>query len=452
MLKIARNIRVTENPYLLFLPFLLLYILFVLIFQHSSLQGDEDRFLLYAKNLTIGYYSPPSHITLGQGPGYSVILTPFLVFDLPLLYVKLMNPLFHYLSIIFLFKALKRIVSFKITMLFCLFWACYYNSFVYMHLIYSEIFTSFLVSLLLFFLVKGFTPDSSVNGRKYIILSGFIMGYIVLTKVIFAYVILILVIILGLLWITKRSAVNYRKGLLVLAVAFITVSPYLIYTYKLTGKIYYWSTYGGENLYWMTTHHEGEYGSWFAAPNRPSNFGKNKDSVMHFDESGYLNFVDGDNLIPGTGDSIISRHQKDFDEITRNATTGLQRDAVFKRIAIRNIKSNPAGYIKNCLSNIGRILFNYPYSYATQRPSTLLRFPLNGIIAFLMIFCIVPTFLNWRKIIFPIRFMLFFILLYLGGSVLGTAETRMFSIIVPMLLFWIAFILVKSVKIKLKFS
>ena len=156
-------------------------------------------------------------------------------------------------------------------------------------------------------------------------------------------------------------------------------------------------------------------------------------------------------MVPGIDDSIKLHHQKDFDEILKYSTTGAERDDAFKRIAIRNIKANPLDYVKNCFSNIGRILFNYPYSYTAQRPSTLLRFPLNGIIAVLMLFCIIPTFLNWKKIIYPVRFMLFFIFLYLGGSILGSAEIRMFTTIVPMLLFWIAFILINTVKINLKF-
>jgi hypothetical protein len=60
--------------------------------------------------------------------------------------------------------------------------------------------------------------------------------------------------------------------------------------------------------------------------------------------------------------------------------------------------------------------------------------------------------MNWREIIYPLRFMVIFVLLYLGGSVLGSAETRMFTVAVPILLFWIAFIVQKTMKVKLKFG
>lgn len=40
---------------------------------------------------------------------------------------------------------------------------------------------------------------------------------------------------------------------------------------------------------------------------------------------------------------------------------------------------------------------------------------------------------------------------YLGGSTLASAETRMFTMIAPVLLAWIVFVMMKTVKIKLKF-
>jgi hypothetical protein len=50
------------------------------------------------------------------------------------------------------------------------------------------------------------------------------------------------------------------------------------------------------------------------------------------------------------------------------------------------------------------------------------------------------------------RFFAFFVLIYLGGSLFGSAETRMFTIIVPVLLFWIGYIFEKKFTVKLKFE
>ena len=37
----------------------------------------------------------------------------------------------------------------------------------------------------------------------------------------------------------------------------------MLYTYKLTGKIFSWSTAGGMNLYTLSTPYKNEYGDWF---------------------------------------------------------------------------------------------------------------------------------------------------------------------------------------------
>lgn len=411
-----KTIRLTKNPFLLFLPFLLIYAIFIILHFEIS-KGDEIRYLVYTHNLLHGFYSPPAPgIILISGPGYPIILIPFVALHLPKICIVLLNGVFQYLSIIFLFKTLQQFLSFKITLIFSLFWACYFNSLEYIALIYTESLTVFLISLLIYFLIKAFNPDTLVKTKKYILLCGITIGYIALTKVIFGYVLLFMLIGSGLIWLSNRNAVNYRKGFIILLIAFTTFAPYLLYTYHLTGRLFYMGT-GSDNLYWMSTPSEREYGNYFT---------------------------------PNTTDSSRLLHQKDLEEFKRDS--GIVQDDAYKRIAINNIKAHPLKYIENCISNLGRILFNYPYSYTFQKPATLLRLPFNGIIVVFALFCLIPTYINWRKMIFPIRFMLLFTVLYLAGSILGSAETRMFVVIVPILLIWIAYIIKKSMKIKLKFD
>jgi hypothetical protein len=127
-------------------------------------------------------------------------------------------------------------------------------------------------------------------------------------------------------------------------------------------------------------------------------------------------------------------------------------DDIIKRIAIQNIKSYPLKYLQNWTCNIGRMLFGFPYSYELQRPGPLLGLPQSGLICLLLLFSLIPTLINWFKIIYPIRFVIFFTLLYLGGSSLASAESRMFTSIVPILLVWIAYILQNTIRINLKFE
>jgi hypothetical protein len=413
------------------------------------LWGDEDIYIGYANNLTHGFYSAPEpEISLPVGPGYSLFILPFVALDLPLIAIRLLNAVLLYLSVILLFKVLVKFVPFKKALLFSLFWACYYNYLDFIALICSETLAIFLMSVLVFLLTRAFDSDTRIKANKYIYLSGFILGCLILTKVIFGYVLLCMLIGSGFLWIMNRKAINYQKGIIILLIAFTTIVPYLIYTYHLTGKIYYLSTSGGNNLYWMSTPYEGEYGSWFLSPSIQSDSVAFKKEIRTIEKGGVLNLKNRSAYIPGYEDSLKSNHGKNFEEILKSKG-GVQRDDAFRKIAITNIITYPGKYIENCFSNIGRILFNYPYSYTLQKPGTLIRFPINGIIVVLMLYCIIPTVINWKKIIFPLRFILFFAFIYLGGTILGCAEFRMFTVIVPVLLFWIAFIIDKTIKINM---
>lgn len=420
--------KLSRNPFILFLPFLILYVVIVIVFPTQGTWGDESRYLQLAQHLMNGYFSPPRpHIDLGNGPGYPFILIPFVALHLPLMCITLLNAILYYLSVVLLFKAMRELVSFRIALLFSLFWALFYNSYQYLPQILTEIFTSSLIIFLIYFVIRAFRLPPSKKEKIFVLISGFLVGFLALTKPIFGYVILFVLPVILILWLTKRQSVSYRKSLIIMVIAFITTLPYLLYTYHLTNKMFYWTSVGGNNIYWMTSPYQNEYGSWISYP---------VDSV--------------NDLIPGSKNKIDSLHQMDFEKLPNYK--GLKQDDILKKIALDNIISHPVKFAENCISNVGRILFNFPFSYQAQSPRTLMRLPLTGTVLFLVLFCLIPTLINWKKIDYSIRFLLFIAIVYLGGSILGSAETRMFTIIVPILLTWIALIFSKTVKVKLKFD
>lgn len=425
------NIKITRNPFLLFSPFLVLFIIYIIINPTEGL-GDERRYLMFAHNLVNGFYSPPMpNINLTNGPGYPIILAPFVAFGFPLRVMALMNAIFYYFSIIFLYKALEQTVSYKMALTFSFFWACYYIAYQNIPFITTETFTYLLVSILIFTLIKSFKSADSKENKKYPFIAGFVFGFIVLTKIAFVYVLLVMLLGGLLLWLTNRKKRNHQINFLILIVAFATVLPYMVYTYNLTGRMFYWNSNSGGVLYWSSTPFKDEYGDW-------------KEDLTQ----GTLEF--GNYNIPGAGDSLKAHHQKDYNEIFKY--DGMAQDDAFKKIAINNIKAHPLKYLQNCIYNVGRLIFHYPFSQAIQRPKVLLVLPLNGIVFSLLLFCLIPTFKNWQEIIYPLRIMLIFAFLYLGLSSLVTAYVRMFTIIVPILMFWFAYIFQKSVTINFKFK
>lgn len=426
------NTKITHNPYLFFSPFLIGLIIYVIFTGTSEWYGDGIRYINSAKNLLNGFYSPPApNISLVHGPGYPILLVPFLAFRLPLVYIGIINAVFFYFSIIIIYKILLQFVSIRISTIISLFWACYINAYQDIPWIQCETLSIFLVTLIVYYTVKAFNSESHYNRRKYLYLAGFFIGYLTLTKIIFGYVLLSMFIGSVVIWIINRDSLNRRKGVIILLIALLTTSPYLIYTYHLTGKIFYWSEAGSDTLYWMSTPYKGEYGDWYSL------------RMIFNDSSTYSNLSD-DNR-----ETLISNHKNDFEEIIKyNRDT--QSD-VFKKIAVNNIKTHPDKYILNLFSNVGRILFDIPYSYKLQKPQHLLRLPFNGIIIVFALITLIPTYINWRKINYSIRFLLFFALIYFCSSILVSGETRMFTIIVPILLVWIAFVIVRMVKIDTKF-
>lgn len=426
-----KSVLIFRNPYLLFSPFLIAFILLVFILPTDGLSGDQPRYLECAINLLHGYFSPSKpNIQLINGPGYPIILMPFIALNLPIISITIMNAFFYYFSIIFIFKALNEFLSFSLSLIFSFAWSLYFVAYPHIPYIATETFTYLLISLFIYNIIMSYKHADYKSSKKYIFLSGFILGYIVLTKIIFGYVLMFLLIGNVLLWIFNKKNIHYKKSLIIVLFAFLTTTPYLVYTYHMTGRLFYWGM-GGDSLFWMSTPFEGEYGDW------TNSLEKNPMISANFNIQG--------------ADSILrAHHLADYTEI--NKYSGLDRDDAFKRLAIRNIRSNPIKFAQNILHNIGRLVFHYPFSYAIQKPKNLLIFPINGILLTLILFSLVPTIINWARFPFPLKFLLVLAFLYLGASAIATAFVRMFTIVVPIIIIWIAFVLQNTVRINLKFN
>jgi hypothetical protein len=88
-----------------------------------------------------------------------------------------------------------------------------------MYYMLTETFTVLLVTILIFCAVNAFNSGDVRQTKKYVWKTGLVMGFLALTKLIFGYVILTMLIGSAILWLLKRSAHNYRKGLLIAAIA-----------------------------------------------------------------------------------------------------------------------------------------------------------------------------------------------------------------------------------------
>jgi 4-amino-4-deoxy-L-arabinose transferase-like glycosyltransferase len=409
------------GPALAFLPFLLVYTVLVLLLHTDTMYGDEARYYEFARNLLQGYYSPPApDINLWNGPGYPIFLLPFVALGLPLFFITLANALLYWGSVVLLFKTLQRYVSQGKAIFFSLFWACYYIAFQELPAILSEPLSLFLATAVIYCWSLAFGEKGD---KKWLYAAGILLGWLTLTKIIFGYVLLLLVlgaVVHALL--AKTVAARWMAHCF--ALAFLVCTPYLIYTYSLTGRLFYWGNSGGSSLYWMSTPVEGEYGDW------------NNETFTA--NCGLSN-------TPCNAALLAEHHQADMEWVAQ--FVGVEKDDALKRLALTNIKENPLKYARNWLANIGRLLFGVPASYFYQRDAMLLRLPPNSILLTLMLFSLIPTLHNWRRLPLEIKTLLLLLLCYLGMSSLVSAYPRQFYIIVPMLLVWIGYILERTLTI-----
>ena len=422
------NVLRIRNPYLLFLPFLALYVAIVVL-RHNPMVMDGDRYYWYAQNLLKGFYSPPPpDVYLWNGPGYPLFLAPLIALGVPVLVLTLTNALFLYWSVVLVYLTLRRLTAPGWALATAVFWGLYFITYQLLPILMTETLVSFLCAALAYSLTRLYGE----GGRRWLLLSGFLIGYTALVKVMFGYVLLLMLGGNALLWLLNRRNRAYGRSLLVLVVAFATTVPYLLCTYQLTGRTLYWGNSGGMSLYWMTTPHADEYGEWF-------------------DENLDFAFISPYPAADSLNVKILkANHAADYKEIY--SYRGLERDDAFKRLAIRNIKAHPKKFLENCFNNLGRLFFSYPFSYRFQDAGLLKKIVINGFFLSLFLLSLIPTALNWRRMAYPVRFLLLFALIYLAGSTAASAYQRLFYVIVPILLVWMAYVLSSVVKISARFD
>jgi hypothetical protein len=420
--------KLTRNPFIIFSPFLFFYAYVIIVNKWPTLYGDEIRYVDFAHNLIHGFYSPPApHINLWNGPGYPLILVPFIAVHVPVLYITLLNAVYQYLSIVFLYKALRLVANHKIALISALLLAVYPNALAVLPILYTEAFTGFLVSLLVYFVALSYTSGK----LKHVIAAGIVLGYLTLTKIIFGYVLVICIAICAFMLLFKRSRSFYLNPVKTLLIAFAVTVPYLTYTFYITGKAFYWGNSGGMSLYWMSSPFDNEYGDW----KLPDLSNKQYPTLFKSAETVAV---------------LRKNHSKEIQFILKH--NEIEQDGLFKQRAIENIKKNPLKFAKNYYYNISRMLFNFPYSYSYQDGAIVRNIISGSLILWSSVIGIILTMYNWRKIIAPVKFMLLVTGVYLALSGALSSYPRQLDVMVPVLLFWIGYLAFNIRKINLKFE
>ena len=397
------------------LPLIVLYVLVVLFAASNVIDHDQLRYVGFANNLAHGYYTSRDHINLSNGPGYPILLLPFVLFNLPWLAAKLLNALLLFMAILYFHGTLRFYIKERPALYFSYLLGVYLPFLRWVHLLLTEELALFLMRGFLFHFCKLYRSGKTRWGQ--LAIASLYLAYLALTKIFLGYVILSVLLFSIALYLWKRGSA-LKRTVLVSFLALICCSPYLVYTYSLTGKVFYWGNLGGSYLYWISNPNESELGAWF-----------NPQEVLEN---------------PGQSEP----HVRFFQELERLPT--IQQDDELKRRAFYNITHYPRAFLRNWLANVGRLLFNYPYAYDRQKLSTYFYVIPNMCLFVLSMLLIYPTIRGRKLIPYEIHATTFFSVLYLGGtSLVSGVSPRQSMIIVPVLLLWIVFILMRVLEFKI---
>jgi hypothetical protein len=401
------------NVYFKLAPFLLLYSILCIFLGQNILIGDEERYLLFANNLLNGFYSPSyPDINLWNGPGYPALLAPFIFFKFPLLALRLLNAFLLYFSLIFSYKALNIYSSEKSAFLFTVILGLYFPMFQMLPLIITESLTWFLISLVCFLFIKNYRINAI--SWKLIFFTAFSIAYLVMTKVIFGYVVILMIFVSIFMFILSEFRSSAKKSTLIFITAFVFCLPWLLYTYSLTNKLFYWTNSGSMALYTMSTPFTNELGDW-----------KSSEELL-----------------------INSNHKVFIDSISK--LKPLEIDEAYKAASIENIKNHPRKYFLNWVANVGRLLFSYPFSNAGQTIKSYFTIIPNMFVVVLLILIFPVTIIQYKKFPKELILLLLFILIYLFGSTLISAYRRMFYITMPFWVLIISYVFNNIISIKIK--
>lgn len=406
MLRRVINFICNINPWWLFLPFLLLYgILALTMDPHTELIYDEGRYWGFALNMLNGHYHyKEGYQFLWSGPGYPLLLLPFVAMNSPVWVLQLLNALMLYTAVVYFFKLMHMYISRKQALFGTLIFACYWPMYeVGLPYLMTESWSMLLTVTASYFLCKAFRLKD--YRWRSLLLPAFLFGMLALTKVIFGYVIMVMIAVCLVVWLLRGRSRRMWQMSKVFLFALAFCIPYLLYTYSLTGKAFYWGNAGGLQLYWMSTPYEHELGDWH---------------VQTLEED----------------TTLMHNHGAFFASIDH--LNAQQQDEALKVQAIANIKAHPKKYAYNWVANLGRTFFSHPLSFLEPSNGYLKYLVPNIFLIVFMVIMMYPTLRYFKRYPLEILVLLLFALVYLGGISVMASYPRFLYMTVPIFMLWIA--------------
>ena len=397
---------------------------FGLVFLHQQLlgriYGDEWRYTLYARNLLDGHYSPPGVVFIWNGPGYPLFLAPLEALGLPWSIGRYLNAVLLVGAVAYFRNTVRLFAGARWAALAGLLLGLFPPLLWHLHLLYSETLTAFLITGFAYHYLQAVWRA----GNRHLVVAGVFLGALALTKIVFGTALLVWgALALGGFAITRSRALG--RTAVVAALAFALCTPYLAYTYQLTGRTLYWGSAMGMSLYFMSSPHPGELGDWY--------------------HQGHVRKV---SALRRNHMAVLERIGR-FAEVPKDSPIGElhylctdEADAAFRQIALDNIRAHPGKYFKNWLANLSRMFFDTPFSYENVWPHRPDVFAVNGLVLLLFLWSLVAAIRDRRRLDAGMLMVLLLGLIALGGNSLISTVGRYSAPVMPLLGLWTFFVLV----------
>lgn len=321
-------------------------LLWIALRSRPEFQLDEERFVEYADHLCRGYYAPADTLFLWNGPGLPLLLWPFRAWDWPLFLAKLGNAFF-------LFGAVRH---FRLTLQAldgeepgadspshvagsiphasrASTWAWWVGAYFlifdlpWLPLLMTETLALFCVAGAMRELNAALGPSGERGPR---LRAAVYLAALALTRFYFAYVLLAGMSLALLFACLPRHRRHGLRLTGIAAIAFSICSPYLFYTYHLTGRFFYWGNTGGSQLYTLTLPEKNLLGD-----------------VIPF------NVILEHPEISPSAHALLQSLGKDNE---------VERDLAFRRAAWSNLREYPGKVFQNWRANVNRLIFDSPFS------------------------------------------------------------------------------------------
>ena len=321
----------TTAHLLLLAPLLLVYAVVALLAPHPG--TDEVAYLKFAENLSHGFYSGRGpDINLWYPPGLPLLLTPFVAMNAPLEFMRLLGAAWLFVAVVLFYLLLRLTVLPRVALVGAIALGLYWPMFMLLPELRSDLpALAFLVGFML-----AFTLDLRRPRPMTLFAASSSLAALAVTRAVFGWVLLATLVLALAIFLVRRSGACKRLTVAT-AIALALTSPWLLYTYEVTGKPFYWASSGGSNLYWMSSPYPGDLGDWHSQ----------EDVSLKKD---------------------LAPHRPFFDRL--EGLNQVESDEQMTAEALRMIRQHPQAYVKNVAANMSRLWFSTPYSYTPQKLST----------------------------------------------------------------------------------